>query len=104
MQEIPYYAVIFTSTLSNSTKGYQEMAAYMESLAKKQPGYLGIESARETIGITISYWKSPEAILQWKNNLDHQQAQKLGREKWYASYTIRICKVERSYTFSQKKL
>ena len=94
-----YYAVIFTSTLFADAKGYQEMAQAMELLAKKQSGFLGIESARNDIGITVSYWESETAILAWKANTDHQMAQKLGREKWYKSYHIRICKVEREYNY-----
>ena len=66
----PYYAVIFTSLLSNNTEGYQEMAIKMETLAKKQPGYLGFESAREDLGITISYWESLEDIKNWKQHLN----------------------------------
>jgi len=66
-------------------------------LARQQPGYLGIESARSEIGITVSYWESPEAIRSWKENVQHRVAQKLGKEKWYAAFKTRICKVERDY-------
>ena len=95
----PYYAVIFTSTLNNDSTGYQEMAQQMETLAKQQPGYLGITSARNEIGITVSYWETEKAILDWKANLDHLQAQKMGKEKWYASYKVEIARVERRYEF-----
>lgn len=97
----PYYAVIFTTTLSEDTEGYYEMAEKMENLAKKQEGYLGIESARDAIGITVSYWESLEAITKWKNNVEHIEARELGREKWYQKYQLRICKVEREYGFEQ---
>ncbi len=98
----PYYAVIFTSVLSDAQEGYAAMAEKMEELANKQPGYLGIEHAREQVGITISYWESLEAIAQWKAVLDHQEAQRLGREKWYQQYTTKICKVERVYSFHKE--
>ena len=94
-----YYAVIFTSTLEAHQEGYEEMALKMEELAKKQPGFLGIESARNDIGITVSYWRTEQAILDWKANMDHQMAQKLGKEKWYSWYKIRVCKIEREYEF-----
>ena len=94
-----YYAVIFTATLEAHQEGYEEMALKMEELAKKQLGFLGIESARNNIGITVSYWKTEQAILDWKANMDHQMAQKLGKEKWYSWYKIRICKIEREYEF-----
>ncbi|HBY68179.1 MAG: antibiotic biosynthesis monooxygenase [Flavobacteriaceae bacterium] len=95
-----YYAVIFTSQQTETIEGYDEMAQTMENLAKQQPGYLGIESARSEIGITVSYWENIEAIKNWKTNLDHQMAQKLGRKQWYAWYKVRICKVEREYEFN----
>lgn len=93
----PYYAVIFTSLRTDGDDGYQSMAKAMEELAATQPGYLGIESARNETGITISYWKTAEDIKSWKANTSHQMAQKLGREKWYLDYKVRICLVERDY-------
>lgn len=95
----PYYAVIFTSTQTKDTEGYSEMAKHMEDLAKKQDGFLGIESARDGVGITVSYWESLEAIKTWKQNSEHLIAQQKGREKWYSWYNTRICKVEREYEF-----
>lgn len=96
----PYYAVIFTSLRTEGDNGYAAMAEEMEQLAQQQPGYLGIESARNEIGITVSYWQSLEAIKNWKANLDHLQAQKKGRTTWYSQYKVRICKVEREYEFA----
>ena len=98
----PYYAVIFTSLQTQDTEGYAEMAQSMEHLAKQQPGYLGIEHAREELSITISYWENLEAITNWKANLDHLDAQKQGKERWYKWYKTRICRVERDYEFFQK--
>ena len=97
----PYYAVIFTTTRTEGDNGYAEMAQRMEELAKQQPGYLGIESAREETGITVSYWKDLESIRNWKMNLEHQEARKLGKEKWYAEYKLRVCLVERDYGFEK---
>lgn len=75
------------------------LAQKMEALAKTQPGFLGVESAREEIGITVSYWKSLEAIKNWKDNVEHKIAQQKGRDEFYKSYKVEICKVEKSYTF-----
>ncbi|PQB05345.1 antibiotic biosynthesis monooxygenase family protein [Aureitalea marina] len=95
----PYYAVIFSNTQTDDLQGYAEMASAMEELASQQAGYLGMEHAREEIGITISYWETLEDIRNWKANLDHQLAQDMGKEKWYSWYKTRICKVEREYEF-----
>lgn len=95
----PYYAVIFTSLRTDIDEGYADMASKMVQLAAEQPGFLGMESARDGLGITVSYWHSLEAIKNWKNNLEHLEAQKLGHEKWYSSFKTRISKVERDYGF-----
>ncbi len=97
--KIPYYAVIFTSTKTDDTEGYSEMAEKMETLARQQDGFIEIESARNTVGITVSYWKSLEAIKNWKANTEHLLAQQKGREQWYNWYNVKICKVEREYQF-----
>lgn len=94
-----YYAVIFTSTHSENTEDYDETAMQMETLAKLQHGFLGVESARGSIGITISYWDSLEAIKNWKQQTDHLIAQQKGRHDWYNWYKVRVCKVEREYEF-----
>lgn len=97
----PYYAVIFTTILNDNLEDYLETAERIEALAKEQKGFLGIESARNTIGITVSYWQTLEDITQWKNNIEHTEARNLGREKWYKQYQLRICKVEREYGFKK---
>ena len=93
----PYYAVIFSSHRTEDDNGYGEMAERMAELAAQQPGYLGMESAREGLGITVSYWESLEAIRNWKQNAEHQEAQRLGHQQWYSSFRVRIAKVEREY-------
>jgi heme-degrading monooxygenase HmoA len=97
----PYYAVIFTSLRTPSDDGYGRTADAMIALAAEQPGFLGVESAREELGITVSYWKDLESIRAWKAHADHQLAQRGGRERWYARYTTRIARVERDYAFER---
>ncbi|XCF06629.1 antibiotic biosynthesis monooxygenase [Tamlana crocina] len=95
----PYYAVIFTSTQKEDIEGYAEMANQMEALAKTQDGFLGMDSARNEVGITVSYWESLEAIKNWKQHTEHLIAQQKGRQDWYSWYNVKICKVEREYEF-----
>lgn len=99
--EPPYYAVIFTTIANENLEGYLETAERMEELAREQNGFLGIESARKEIGITVSYWQNLDDISAWKNNIDHKEARNLGREKWYKKYQLRICKVVREYGFEK---
>ena len=96
-----YYAVIFTSTQNDDIAGYSEMAEKMETLAKQQKGFLGIESARNEVGITDSYWENLEVIKKWKQQSEHVVAQLKGRQDWYTWYHVRICKVEREYEFNR---
>lgn len=93
----PYYAVIFTSVLGAEVDGYAETAARMLELAARQDGFLGVESAREDLGITVSYWRDLAAIRAWRDHPEHVDARRRGREQWYADYTLRICRVERAY-------
>lgn len=94
----PYFAVIFTAVRTEGDNDYGETARQMLELAAGQPGFLGFESARQEIGISVSYWASQEAIKARKENLVHRQAQ--GRAKdWYKAFRVRVCRVEREYGF-----
>lgn len=93
----PYYAVIFTSTRTEDDNGYEAMAQRMVELASAQPGFLGVESARNEVGVTVSYWTDLASIKAWKAHAEHLEAQKLGHEIWYSAFKTRICKVERDY-------
>lgn len=94
----PYLAVIFTSVRSDlDPEGYRDMAARMLELARRQPGFLGVESARESVGITVSYWRDEASVRAWKGQVEHLAAQRLGRERWYADYRVRVAWVEREY-------
>lgn len=99
--QTPYYAVIFTSIRTDLDNGYGDMAEKMVELAKQQDGFLGVESARNEIGITVSYWKDLESIKKWKNNSEHMIARKNGRDIWYKSFKTRIAKVESDYEFEK---
>lgn len=97
----PYYAVIFTSQRAGGgDDGYAAMAQAMAGLAATQPGFLGMESTRgaDGLGITVAYFTNPQAIAAWKANAEHQVAQRLGKEKWYSHYELRVARVERAYS------
>jgi heme-degrading monooxygenase HmoA len=97
-----YWAVIFSSRRTqNDDWGYAETARRMEELARRQPGFLGIESVRdaEGVGVTVSYWDSLDAIAAWNAHDEHRTAQIKGRETWYESFHLRIAKVEREKAY-----
>ena len=101
--EPPYYAVIFTSLRTEGDRGYGGMAERMEQLAREQPGFLGVESARDAngLGITVSYWASEEAVRSWKAHAEHKIAQATGRRTWYSDFHVRVARVERAYAKTQ---
>lgn len=94
----PYFAVIFTSLRTEDDNGYGEAAARMLALTAEQPGFLGFESARQELGISVSYWASLDAIAAWKENAEHRLAQGRARD-WYKAFRVRVCRVEREYGF-----
>lgn len=94
----PYYAVIFSSVRNEHDAGYEETAQRMLELASKQPGFLGFETARQAIGISVSYWSSLGAIDAWKENSEHREAQSKAKE-WYRTFRVRVCRVEKEYGF-----
>ncbi|MFC7878365.1 antibiotic biosynthesis monooxygenase family protein [Isoptericola sp. NPDC057391] len=93
----PYTAVIFTSLRTEGDQGYARMAARMEERARAEPGFLGIESARDGLGITVSYWVDDAAAAAWKQVSEHLVAQQRGRDAWYSDYQVRVATVSRSY-------
>ena len=95
--EPPYVAVIFTSVRTEGDNGYAAMSARMDALAAEQPGYLGIEAARDRIGITVSYWADEASAQAWKQVAEHLVAQQRGRDIWYADYRVRVAVVHRDY-------
>ncbi|MBT4769047.1 MAG: antibiotic biosynthesis monooxygenase [Rhodospirillaceae bacterium] len=102
--EPPYYAVIFSTLLTEDYDGYVETIDEMIALAEQQPGFLGIERARNGkeqggLGISVSYWASLDAINVWRNNADHMAVKGKGRKKWYRAYRLRITKVEKDGTW-----
>jgi len=100
----PYYVVIFTSIRTEGDLGYSEMAVEMEKLVEKQPGFLGFESARTEVGITVSYWQDLESIRNWKENEAHAIARVKGKKTWYQNYKVRIARVEHDYGFERENL
>jgi len=99
--EPPYYAVIFTSQRTEvDNNGYDAMAQAMLALALERPGCLGAESTRngDGLGITVAYFVDEGSIRAWQQNARHLVAQRLGKERWYSHYELRVAKVERAYS------
>jgi heme-degrading monooxygenase HmoA len=98
--ETPYYAVIFSSLRREGDRGYAFTSDRMMELAMQQKGFLGVEHARESLGITVSYWKDLESIKAWREHAEHTLARDKGRQEWYSAFKVRIARVELDYEFS----
>lgn len=104
--EPPYYAAILSTwRTSEDPDGYAEMGARMVRLAEAQPGYLGRDSLEGQEGreLSVVYYDTEEAIRRWAEHAEHLVAQRLGRERWYEAYEVRIARVERAYHFQRKQ-
>jgi len=99
--EVPYYATIFTTRMTNNLDGYEEMAGRMAELVNDREGFLGMTSARgdDGLGITVCYWRTEEDIAAWRTDLEHKKAQDGGRGRWYAQYTVEVARVDRTIEF-----
>jgi heme-degrading monooxygenase HmoA len=71
-------------------------------IAKTQPGFLGYESARNEIGITVSYWKDKESVRNWRVHEKHTVVRNKGREQWYQGFKVGICIVESDYEWEKE--
>ena len=103
--EPPYYVVIFSAQRTPGDNGYADMAERMVELAARQPGFLGIERARnpDGFGLNVSYWASEEAIAAWRNHAEHALARQTGRERGCAQFSLRVARVERAYGTTLRK-
>lgn len=97
-----YYAVISATTLkpmsAETGARYLAMTERMLDLAQLQDGFLGREAARDDkLGISVSYWRSMAAIDAWRTEAAHMAVKAFGRLEVYATWHIRICRVECEY-------
>ena len=97
-------AVIFVSFRNGTDMiGYADAAAAMDALAAAQPGYRGVDSAREAdgLGITVSYWTDDAAAIAWRDHPEHAAIRERGRSLWYDSYSVAVTQVQRAYHWTR---
>ncbi|PVZ13526.1 MULTISPECIES: antibiotic biosynthesis monooxygenase [unclassified Pseudomonas] len=95
----PYTAVVFSSRRAPYEAGYNACAERMIELAREQPGFISVESARglDGLGLTVSYWADEASAAAWQRDAEHLAAQRLGKAVWYSDYRVRILRCEREY-------
>jgi heme-degrading monooxygenase HmoA len=88
------YAVIFKGTVAELDDEYHRMAQRLYDLAFKKYGCQDFVSVIDgDQEIAISYWETEQQIRDWKNDPEHIIAKAKGRDKWYRSYSVEICKI-----------
>ncbi len=91
-------AVIFRAEIAQLDQEYQQTAERLRELALRDYGCVEFcawtEGERE---VAISYWESEAQIRAWKSDPEHQAAQRMGRERWYRSYSVQVVEVLREY-------
>lgn len=92
------YAVIFKAEINKLDNSYYKTAKKMKEIAVNEYNCLEFSSCIEdNYEIAISYWPDKESITAWKNNPEHQQAQKQGKRKWYKSYQVQVVEILNQY-------
>jgi heme-degrading monooxygenase HmoA len=93
------YVVIFRAKVRVLDEEYSKAASRMRELALSQFGCLEFHAVTEGRNeVALSYWPSEEAIRAWKSHPEHILAQRLGRERWYESYSVQVAAVTREYS------
>jgi heme-degrading monooxygenase HmoA len=96
---------LFRSKLTNTaaSDGYSDMAAEMEALARRMPGFVDVKAFTADDGerLTVVWWQDEETQKGWREQARHLTAQRFGREKWYEYYKIEVAYVVRASVFER---
>lgn len=46
--------------------------------------------------VVLVWWRNPDTLEKWRNDPDHQDAQRLGRDKWYDFFELSISEIVRT--------
>jgi len=82
---------------------YEQLNARMEALVKGIPGFVSAKGYRSDDGdeISIIRFESAEALQRWREHPEHREAQRRGKEEFYAAYDVEVCEVARAYDFGR---
>ena len=82
---------------------YAADAAAMAQLAAQQPGFLSFKSYTADDGevIALSEWEDEASARAWGRHAEHKIVQGVGRESYYATYTMFACANPRIHHFER---
>jgi len=93
---------IFRNRLREDAAGYPDTAERMEALVAEMPGFLGIKTFRAEDGERVSLFafETLAALEAWRDHPAHREAQRRGRDEFYAEYTLQVCDPIRELRFA----
>ena len=79
----------------------ETLGARMYELATGMPGFVSYKDFTSPDGESVSIveFESPETLVAWREHPEHREAQRLGRERYFAEYQIQVCTPVRAYRF-----
>ena len=100
-------AVIFEVVPTKEGKAeYLEIAATLRQFLENRDGFISIERFQsltdENKILSLSFWRDETAVAAWRNELEHRNAQKKGKESLFHSYRIRVAEIVRDYTATER--
>lgn len=96
--------VLFRSRLTpEAGDDYAAMADEMLARARTMPGFVDFKSFRAPDGerLSVIRWENEAGLRAWADDARHRIAQRLGRERWYASFRLEVASVVREYGFEK---
>lgn len=97
--------ILFRSRLTSAAgEDYARMNDELADYVKTMPGFLAVKSFKAEDGerLTIVWWRDRESLQQWRRDMRHMEAKKLGRSKWYEYYKIEIAEIYRQSEFERQ--
>ena len=92
------YVVIFKARIRTLDEMYFSTAQQLRDKALTHFNCQHFEALTEgEHEIALSYWNTLEDIRAWQQDAQHLVAQQLGKNQWYASFSVEICEVLRRY-------
>ena len=86
--------------------GYLDLAATLRPILEQHDGFISIErfESLTTPGkmLSISFFRDEESVKAWRNIEQHRAAQKMGRNKFFENYRLRVASVIRDYSMSEQ--
>ena len=96
------YVIVFRSRLRPGVEeAYGVRGGEIYGLAVDMPGLISAKDfvAEDGERVAIVEFDTAEHLRAWREHVEHKRAQQEGRDRWYASYQIQVCVVERSSAY-----